>query len=117
MNIAQTIVNQIKALTPTSVLWSWGASKWQALGESSEKTKSVQGIGEDYLGGVMFYVRGMNHKGHVIVSLALNDTYTVTIGSVRKGTINPKKQVREVYFDELSEVIDNLVEKQDNYVF
>lgn len=112
MNIAQTIVNQIKALTPVSVFWSWGASKWEAVGENK-----IEGIGENYLGALKFYVRGMNHKGHVIVSLALNDTYTVTIGSVVKGTMRVKKQIKEVYVEELPEVIDNLVEKQKNYAF
>ena len=112
MTIANTIFEQIKALTPQPVLWSWGASKFQAVSENQ-----IEGIGEFYLGALMFYVRGHKHKGHVLVTLAGNDTYTVTIGHVRRGKIKPKKQIKDVYFDDLSDIIDNLIEKQDNYKF
>lgn len=110
--IANEILQQIRALTPTPVLWSWGASKWQIV-----KGNLIKGIGEDYLAGLKFYCRGRIHKGHVLVTLAGNDTYTVTIGHVRKGVIKPIKQIKEVYFDELSNTIDELIEKQDNYQF
>lgn len=108
--IAQTIINQIKALTPGPVFWSWGPSAFRAV-----KENQIQGINENYLGGLLFYVRGMKHKGHVFVSLALNDTYTVSIGNVVKGQMKLKKQVNEVYFDQLGEIIDELIEKQDAY--
>jgi hypothetical protein len=108
--IAQTILDQIKTLTPAPVFWSWGPSKFRAVRENQ-----IQGINENYLGGLLFYVRGMKHKGHVLVSLALNDTYTVTIGNVVKGQMKAKKQINEVYFDELSDIIDELIEKQDAY--
>jgi len=110
MEIAKTILNQIKTLTPTTVFYSWGPSKFQAV-----TGNQITGVGEKYLGALVFYVRGMKHKGHVMVSLAGDDTYTVTIGHVRKGIIKPKQQVKGVYFDMLPEIIDNLVEKQDNY--
>jgi len=112
MQVAKTILNQIKVLTPQQVFWSWGASKFQAIGENQ-----IEGIKEEYSGGLMFYVRGMKHKGHVLVSLTWRDTYTVSIGSVRKGKINPKKEVTDVHFNELPDVIDNLIEKQDNYAY
>ena len=109
-HIAQTIIDQIKALTPGPVFWSWGPSKFRAVRENQ-----IQGIDENYLGGLLFYVRGMKHKGHVFVSLALNDTYTVSIGNVVKGQMKLKKQVNEVYFDQLGEIIDELIERQDAY--
>lgn len=109
-HIAHTILNQIKALTPPYVFWSWGPSAFKSV-----KENQIQGINENYLGGLVFYVRGMKHKGHVMVSLALNDTYTVTIGNVVKGTMKSKKQVNEVYFDQLGEIIDELVERQEEY--
>lgn len=108
--IAQTIIDQIKALTPGPVFWSWGPSTFRAV-----KENQIQGINETYLGGLLFYVRGMKHKGHVFVSLALNDTYTVSIGNVVKGQMKLKKQVSEVYFDQLGEIIDELIERQDAY--
>ena len=110
--IAQTILDQTKALTPAPVFWSWGASKFRAVRENQ-----IQGVGENYLGGLVFYVRGMKHKGHVLITLSLNDTYTVTIGNVIKGQIRTKKQINEVYFDQLGEIIDELIERQDAYAF
>lgn len=110
MSIAKTIHSQIVATAGTIVMWSWGASAWTALGESADKTRSVQGIGEDYSGALMFYVRGALHKGHVIVSLNYMDEYTVSIGHVRKGKIVPKKQVKGIHFDMLGTVIDGLIE-------
>lgn len=112
MQIAQTILSQIKALTPAPIFWSWGASKFQVV-----KENQIQGIGENYLGGLLFYVRGANHKGHVLVSLALNDTYSVSIGHVKRGKMQPKRQINEVYFDELGEIIDGLVERQAHYEY
>lgn len=110
-HIAQTILDQIQTLTPVSVVLSWGASKFRAVRENQ-----IQGINEKYLGGLVFYVRGMKHKGHVLVSLALNDTYTVTIGNVVKGEMKVKQQINDVYFDQLGEIIDELIEKQEAYL-
>jgi len=116
-DVGRTISNQLQALTPTPVLWSWGATKFQIIGVSTDRSRSIQGVGEDYAGGLLFFVRGKKHRGHVLITLAYNDTYTVSIGSVRKGKINPKKQVKDVFFDQLSDVVDELIEKQDNYAF
>ena len=108
--IAQTIIEQIRTVTPGAVFWSWGPSAFRTVRENQ-----IQGINENYLGGLLFYVRGMKHKGHVFVSLALNDTYTVSIGNVVKGQMKLKKQINEVYFDELGAIIDELIERQDAY--
>lgn len=110
--IGKTIFNQLKSLTPQGVLWSWGASKYQVVGQNQ-----ISGVGEDYLGGLLFYVRGHKHKGHVLVSLSPSDTYTVSIGHVRKGKMNVTKQVKERFFDEFSDTIDELIERQDNYAY
>lgn len=110
--IAMTIFKQMKLLTPAPVMMSWGASKFQAVAENQ-----IKGVNENYLGGLLFYVRGMKHKGHVFVTLALDDTYTVTIGHVKKGIINPKNQINDVYFDQLGEIIDGLIERQPEYAF
>jgi len=112
MNIANTILQQLKGTTPAPVMWSWAARNWQAVGENT-----IKGLGHDYLGALKFNVSGHHHKGHVIISLALDDTYTVSIGHVRKGEMKPKKQVTEVYFDELGDVIDGLVERIKEYSY
>lgn len=105
MQVAKTILSQIQALTPKPVFWSWGASKFQGV-----KENQIKGIGEDYSGGLIFYVRGRKHTGHVFVTLHPSDTYTVSIGRMRKGTLKPKKQVVDVHFDELPTCIDLLIE-------
>ena len=110
MEIAKIIFEQIKAFAPTPVLWSWGASKWQAV-----KENQIEGVGEQYLGGLLFYVRGHHHKGHVLVTLAGNDTYTVSLGYVRKGKINVKKQFKDIHFDMLARTIDDNIERIPEY--
>jgi hypothetical protein len=112
MNYSKEILNQLLTLTPRPVLWSWGASKFQSV-----KGNQLEGIGEDYLAGLIFYVRGMKHKGHVFITLAGNDTYTVSIGHLRRLKFNVKKQEKDVYFDELYQVIDELIERQEHYAF
>jgi hypothetical protein len=112
MNVGQTIFQQIRTLTPTPIYFSWGASKFQTF-----NTDQLKGIGEFYIGGLVFYARGAKHKGHVVVTLAGNDTYTVSIGHLKNLTIQPKTQIKDVYFDELADVIDNLIEKQDFYQY
>ena len=59
-------------------------------------------------------VNGHHHKGLVLISLAWNDTYTVNIVSTQN---NIKKTYTEVYFDVLTEIIDNHIEKIDDYEF
>lgn len=110
MSIANTINQQLRALTPRNVFWSWGASKFQAVGANQ-----IEGIGESYAGALMFYVRGMLHKGHVMISLNAMDEYTISIGSVRKGKMNVKKQIKGVHFDMLGTIIDGMVETTNNY--
>jgi hypothetical protein len=112
MDIAKTIHHQIKALTPTPVIWSWGASKWQAVGQNQ-----IQGIGEEYAGALLFYVRGMLHKGHVLVSLNAMDEYTISIGHVRKGKMNIKDQKTGIHFDMLGTIIDEMIEKRPEYAY
>jgi hypothetical protein len=108
--IGKTILEQIKAYAPAPVIWSWGASKWQLILESQ-----ITGTGEEYLGGLLFYVRGHHHTGHVLVTLAGNDTYTVSFGHVRKGKINVKQQFKGIHCDELARTIDDTVERIPQY--
>jgi len=112
MSIGKEIFSQLRATTPAPILWSWGASSFKTF-----EHEQIKGIGEYYLGGLVFYARGAKFKGHVIVTLAGNDTYTITLGHVIKNEIKPKKQISGAYCDNFSEIIDDLIEKQDFYSF
>jgi len=114
--VAKTILNQLQTLTPKQMFWSWGASKFQAVSESANERQSIKGVGEDYMGGLLFYVRGLKHRGHVLITLSYGDTYTVTIGQVRKGEMNTKAQRKDVFFDELPYTIDEMIEDTENNV-
>lgn len=112
MNIGKEIMSQLKATTPMPILWSWGASKFQTFEENQ-----LSGLGHYYLGGLIFYARGAKFKGHVIITLAGNDTYTITLGYMVRGEIRVKKQIEGAYCDNFSEIIDDLIEKQNFYAF
>ena len=111
MQVARTILEQIKATIPKSVYWSWGSSKFQSVSDNQ-----ISGVGA-YLGGLLFYVRGHKHKGHVFVTLAYNDTYTISIGHYRKGNFNALKQFKDVYSDQVGTIIDESIERQPEYAF
>jgi hypothetical protein len=108
--LAKEILKQIYNLAPRPVIWSWGASAHKIV-----SANQIKGVNEDYLGGLLMYVRGMLHKGHVLITLAGNDTYTVTTGHVRKGSISIRYQVKDVYFYELGDTIDQLIERIPEY--
>ena len=78
------------------VYFSWGVSK---LSNFENKV-------------LVMKVNGHHHKGLVLVSLAYNDTYTVTITSTQN---NVKKTYTEVYFDMLVDIIDTHIERVGEY--
>jgi hypothetical protein len=86
-----------------SIFWSWGVSK----------LFRVQNKEERYVG-LLLKVSGHHHKGWVLITLSWDDTYTVHI-------INNVGRVLDtfetVYFDDLVEVIDNRIEKIEDYKF
>lgn len=63
--------------------------------------------------GLLLKVSGHHHKGWVLITLAWNDTYSVYIVS-NKGEI--KDEYKEVFFDELAELIDDRIERIEEYV-
>ena len=105
MKLAKEILNQLTTLTPKPVIWSWGARSWQAISRDY-----IKGVGENYEGGLKFNVSGAKFKGHVLITLAYDDTYTITLGHVRKGIIKPKVQLKNVYFEDLGKLIDDELE-------
>ena len=59
-----------------------------------------------------FKVNGHHHKGMVYITLAVTDTYTVTIASTQN---NIKKTIEGVYFDMLVDIIDKEIEYIEAY--
>jgi hypothetical protein len=57
--------------------------------------------------GLLFTVNGRYHKGYVFVSLDFNDTYTVDIINFEGTILNTYEMI---YFDMLTETIDNRIE-------
>ena len=110
--IAQTILNQINATADWSVIGSWGAHNWLTIGEGH-----IENLNHFYLGGLLFTVNGHKHKGQVLVTLAGNDTYTLTIGNLRKGEMKIKEQIKELYWEDLTEVIDEKIERLKSYAY
>ena len=107
MEIAKTIRNQITAIDPYA-FWAYGAKDFVALTEKREETLVS-------LGGLSFRVNGLKHKGHVIINLMGNDTYTVRTWKIvmsgkNIGKSTMKEEREGVHFDELVAVLDEFVE-------
>ena len=79
-----------------NIFFSWGVSSLKNF--------------EDQV--LILKVNGHHHKGLVLISLAWDDTYTVTISSIQN---NVKKTYKEVYFDMLVDIIDTHIEKVPEY--
>lgn len=99
--IASTIQQQI-TYPNKAVFWSWGASKY---------TYGINEKGEAFL---RFKVNGRKFKGYVWVVYDFSDTYKISFASTHG---NVKKEVADVYCDQLQEIIDDFVEKIDDYEF
>jgi len=56
-----------------------------------------------------FKVQGFIHKGWIYISLAFEDTFTITLTKSNRTTI--KQQIKGVYIEDLIETIDRYVEK------
>ena len=63
-----------------------------------------------------FSVSGMKHKGHVYVFVNGMDLYDVYL-TKKDGTIVEKSGDMGLYFDQLTDWIDDRIEKQENYRF
>ena len=60
-----------------------------------------------------FKVNGHNHKGHVYVAVNGSDLYDVYLTTTRGNIV---KEIRDIYFDELQDRVDDAVERIDSYV-
>jgi hypothetical protein len=81
-----------------SIFWSWGVSRMINFMNK----------------GLLFKVSGHHHKGWVLVTLGWEDLYKVHIIS-NKGVV--KNSYEGIFFNQLTEVIDNRIEKIKEYQF
>ena len=88
VEIAKIIHQQLMGTGATRV-WSWGANSWTAVPN-----------------GLLFKVQGFLFKGHVLITLLPNDTYTIQLIKSKKIF----KEFADVYFDEMVNLIDSNVE-------
>lgn len=98
MQIANTIAQQLLATTPKNVLFSWGAF----YGFRAAIYKDMAAL--------KFKVDGRLFQGDVIIAYNENDTYEIYLQD-KSGTRLVKD---DVYFDEMSEVIDVAIERGNN---
>jgi len=75
-----------------NVFWSWGANGFVNYANKVLKFKT----------------NGFNHKGHVYILLAANDTYTVVVTNTRRKIISTAS---DIYGDDLQDMVDIFVEK------
>lgn len=94
-----TIVNEIRRQLYAGSkikVWSWGSHAWTAMDENT----------------LRFRVTGKLFRGYVTVKLNSMDTYDITLSKLN-GTI--EKEIKDIYNDQLTDVIDNAVERIPEY--
>jgi hypothetical protein len=80
----------------TVTLLSWGSHEWSACGDQW----------------LRFKVSGHHHKGLVYIALQWNDTFVIYYTTPTGKIVDIR---REVYIDELVEVLDKRIEFIDAY--
>ena len=98
MQIANTIAQQLLATTKQNVLFSWGAF----YGFRAAIYRDMIAL--------KFRVNGRLFQGDVIIAYNENDTYEIYL----QDKVGTRLVKDDVYFDEMSEVIDVAVERGDN---
>lgn len=94
---ANTIWAQIQGTTPECVIWSWGIHKLHAT--------EINGMCA-----LAIYVSGLIHQGWLAVCYNEGtDTYEVITFAINGSGCETRRE--DVYFDELGQVIDELVER------
>jgi hypothetical protein len=93
MNVAQTILSQIKAIDGRA-LWAWGAKELVNTGK-----------------GLQFRTGGMaKHKGLVHIKLNANDLYDIEFYKIRAGIIKTVATEADVFAEDLVRMIDAVVQ-------
>lgn len=73
-------------------MMSWGTSNIRGLAQC-----------EDYKAALRFHVQGAKYTGEVTIKLTWMDDYSIYFG---------KEVLEGIYFNELTEVLDNRIERQ-----
>ena len=89
---------QVLAKTNPMVYWSWGVSA-----KYNYENKAL-----------VLKVNAHHHKGYVVITLDFNDTYIVNIVKTSGRIV---ATYENVYFDCLQEVIDDKIERIQEYSF
>lgn len=101
LKIGNEIYRQIRCGVTMDIIMSWGVSKRIATVYQDRATLALR-------------VSGVLHKGWVYVSLDEGrDCYVVTLLSADKSKVIKVRD--EVYCEELGNVIDNLVERKEEW--
>lgn len=79
--------------SPIQIYWCWGVEKIISVDET----------------GLILKVNGHLHKDYLLITLAWDDTYIVTL---LDGEYNPISSVKNIYFDVLQMTVDNLIETE-----
>jgi hypothetical protein len=96
MEIAEYIYTILKS--QKTIMWSWGFNTPAALADNK---------------GLAFKVNGFIHKGWVkVIYNEGNDLFNIVLIN-RKRTV--VREIEGIYFDQLVEVIDNAIEKTNDY--
>ena len=107
MLVAETIMRQIHCgvdahgNTGRHMMMCWGANEFKGSAEENQE-------GRGYLA---FKVSGLLFKGEVKITLAWLDTYTIEF---IEANGNCMASIKDIYFDELANVIDAYVENEKN---
>lgn len=94
-DVAETLL-LLQTPNPT-IFWSWG----------------VESKINYFNKGLLLKVNGAVHTGWVLISLSFMDLYDVYLFETGKKLI--KKSVKEIYFDQLLEIADGLIETPSKY--
>jgi hypothetical protein len=89
--LEQLRANQVGRVSGKYAMFCWGVHNKAFHSRTTERR-----------GGLSFRVQGRKFEGEVLIELAHNDTYRIKL--------NLETKASDVYFDQLAEIIDNLVE-------
>lgn len=80
-----------------NIFYSWGVSR-------KANYKNI---------GLLLYVEARRHTGWILISLSAADLYDVHLFNLGNKSI--KKQIKDLYFDQLLAAIDDEIERIDEY--
>ena len=100
------VITRNQMILPNKIkFWSWGANHFVADFDKVER---------DLCWSLRFSVTGRKFRGHVYIVLNGADLYDIYYTTTH-GTI--KMIDKDIYADQMNEIIDNRIEKIDDYSF